>query len=232
MLRVRLSRIAGETPRGVLDSPLYLPAVLGDFTVAEEASHTEYETHRAGRFSVAAGGTATARQLRTVDLQALTIDWQASWATWTDPREVMNELSAVLRSRRPCELFAIQQWGAPSELRMHVTLRRLERTLRPGEADTRYWSIAISEWRNPRTRRASADSPRARWPKTYALKAGSAFTSVTLMDLSETFYGYSGGWSVIGGANGLAAWGPRSPISRSGLFHVGSQLVIPAPLTP
>lgn len=227
-LRVRLSKIAGETPHGVLDQPLYLPAVLGDFTVVEEASFEEYQTHKSGMFAAAAAGPATARQLRTVDLQALTIDWAAPWAVYTDPRDVMNELNAVLRSRRPCELFAILNWGDPSELRMNVNLRRLERTLRPGETDTRYWTIAISEWRNPRTGRQSADSPgKPRFPTT-----GKITASTTLQDLSSSFYGDATQWRLIGGANGLAAWGPRTAIIKSGLFRVGSKLIIPAPLTP
>jgi nucleoid-associated protein YgaU len=226
-LRVRLSRIAGETPHGVLSTPLYLPAVLGDFTVVEEASFEEYQTHRAGAFAAPAAGPATARQLRTVDLQALTIDWAASWATFTDPREVMNELNAVLRARRPCELFAITRWGDPSELRMNVNIRRLERTLRPGEADTRYWTLAISEWRNPKGGRRSTDPPRKdRFPKTAALAS-----STTLQDLARTFYGDETQWRLIGGANGLAEWGPRTAIIKSGLFRKGSKVTIPAPLS-
>lgn len=223
-LRVRLSRIPGETPRGILDKPLYLPAVLGDFTVVEEASFEEYQTHRAGMFSAPASGPATARQLRTVDLQALTIDWRAPWVTYSSPRHVMNTLNAILRSRRPVELFAIRRHGDPSELRMHVNLRRLERTLRPGEADTRYWSIAITEWRNPRTRRRS-DHESLNFPLSIQIDK-----KTTLHSLAARWYKDSTQWRLIGGANGLDAWGPRTAIVKSGLFKAGQKVIIPAPL--
>jgi hypothetical protein len=229
-LRVRFSRIPGETPRGILDTPMYLPAVLGDFTVVEEASFEDYRTHKAGEFSAPAAGPATARMLRTVDVQAITIDWAAPWATFTEPREVMNTLNAILRSRRPVEMFAILTWGNPSELRMDVNLRRTERTLRPGEADTRYWTLAITEWRDAKSKRRSTDDPsKPRFPTTLQItKAGK---NMTLQDAASMMYGDATLWRQIGGANGLAAWGPRTPVIKSGLFKVGDKLIIPAPIT-
>jgi hypothetical protein len=221
-LRVRLSRIPGETAKGVLRSPVYLPVVLGPFTVSEEASHFEYDTHRAGQFSVPAQGPKTARSLRDLGLDTLTLDWQASWLDYTDPRRFMNAVNDVLRARSPVLLLATLQFGDPEEFRAPVTLRRTTRELRPGEADTRYWTLEVREWRNASLSRRTADPKNDRLPARHHLTATDTWSS-----LAQKYHHTSMTWRVIAKKNGLPQWGARTPIVNSTKFKVGDIVTIP-----
>lgn len=223
-LRIRLTRIPGITAKGVLAKPLYLTP-LGPFSVSEEASHREYETHRSGQYSIPAQGPATARMLRDAGpIETMTIDWDAPWMIENnDPQEVKAELGAVLRSRKPVELLAIMKLGqGPEELRMYVTLRRSTRELRPGEADTRYWTIEIREYRKNEMDRKSADAANDRLPRTVTLHTGD-----TLESLAARWHGSPNSWRSVGNANGLRAWGRRTPIVNSSRFKAGDRFKIP-----
>jgi hypothetical protein len=185
-LRVRFARIPHETPKNVLRHPLYLPVTLGDFTIEEEFEHRDYTTVGAGEFSAPAGGPATARRLRTTDLETLTIDWH-KYARWlTNP---------------------------------HITPgRRVTRTLKPGEKDTRYYTLEIKEWRdNSLTRRKAKEGPRT----------ATLFASTTLYDLARIFYGSASMWREIARANGITNWGPSTPLVQSKRFVIGDKLTIP-----
>lgn len=222
-LRVRLSRIAGVTAKGVLVEPLYLPVVTGAFTIVEEADHFEYDTHRSGQYSVPAQGPPTARKLRDLPIDALTLDWEAPWLVeWRDPRDVMTELNAVLRARTPVLLVATLVWDTPDEWRAPVTLRRTERELRPGEADTRYWALSFREYRDNAIDRRGADPANDRLPARHVLTA-----TDTLEGLSQVYYRTAAGWRFIARENGLGAWGSRTLIWRHPRFKVGDPIKIP-----
>jgi hypothetical protein len=150
-LRCRFARIPGETPKGVLDSSLTLPAVLGNVEVTEEAQHSEYDTVSAGQFSEPAQGGSVARMLRTIELEGLTLEWDAAWLVKSgqDPDKVRGTLLAILRSKKGVEILLTMP-GEPTaspELRMFCTFRSVRRTMRQQENDTRYYNIAIKEWR-------------------------------------------------------------------------------------
>lgn len=224
-LRVRLSRARGLTKKGVLNEPMYLPVVLGPFNFTEEALHEEYQTVSAGQFSVPGQGGATARQLRDLSLETLTLDWKARWLIeYKDPQDVRRELNAVLRAKTPVELLAILRWGGgPEELRMLVTLRSLSRELRPGEADTRYYSLALREYRKTVADK-KADSRFDNLPTRHRLTADDTLTSLALR-----YHHTALSWRSIRSANGLSTWGPRTPLWKHAKFKVGDYAVIPVP---
>lgn len=232
-LRVRFSRIRGVTRKGVLERPLYLPVALGEFTVEESAEHRDYSTVAAGEFSVPASGDKTARQLRTTELETLTIDWHryARWLANTDvtPEEVREELERILRYRTPFQVLATLSLarGAPSEIRMRATLRSMRRTLRPGERDTRYFTLELKEWRDNRvTRRQHGGKGHGHKHK---LPTTAELTGATsLWSLARHFYGSaSPEWRAIARANGIRHWGPKTPLVRMRRFKSGDKVKIP-----
>lgn len=224
-LRVRLSRARGLTAKGVLREPLYLPVVLGPFGFTEEALHEEYQTVSAGQFSVPGQGGSTARQLRDLGLETMTLDWKARWLIeWKSPTVVRRELYAILRSRTPVELLAILRWGGgPEELRMLVTLRSLARELRPGEADTRYYSLAVREYRKTGADK-QADSRSDNLPTRHRLGPDDTFSS-----LAQKYHHTSVSWRSIRDANGISNWGPRTEVWKHAKFKIGDYVKIPVP---
>lgn len=231
-LRVRFRRLSGITPKTVLRDPLYLPVTLGEFTVDEVAEHRDYTTVAAGEFSTPAAGPPTARSLRTTTLDTLTIDWHR-YARWLvnprlSPAAAKRELYRILRYRRPFEVLAILQLGGgqPEELRMKATLRAINRTLRPGEADTRYYTIELKEWRDNTVERTGRGGGRDTLPTTATLTA-----ETTLHSLATHFYSSAPEWRLIAAANGITSWGPGTPLADSRRFKVGDKVKIPKPVT-
>lgn len=226
-LRVRLSRARGLTPRGVLDSPIWLPVVLGEFTVGESADHTDYDTHRAGEFSTPAQGGGRARKLRTTDLEMMALDWDAPWLQWyRHPDGIKRELKKILRSKAPVKLLAqnrLQGGSDGDELRMLVTIRDTQRTLKPGEADARYWQLEIKEFREHSVRRLQSEEGRGYLlPTKHILR-----DSDTLMELSQRYYGFHWGWRTIADANNIKNWGGETPIVKHDRWKNGDMLTIP-----
>jgi hypothetical protein len=234
-LRVRFSRIPGETPKGVLTTALYLPVVIGEsFSVSEEAAFTDYETVGDGEFSQPRGGSSTARNLRTLDdVETLTLDWAryARWMTNPDVTETQlrRTLYGILRSRRPFEILATLQLGAGAEeLRMKATLRSVARTLKRGETDTRYYVLGIKEWREDSVERKGQKAA-----KGGDLPAKKKLTaSTTCYSAAREFYdlhevSLAGAARAIRQANGLGSWGLNTPIAQAKKFKVGDSIKIP-----
>lgn len=227
-LRVRFSRASGLTASGLLRRPFYLPVVIGEFTVEEDFPHREYDSHRLGQFSVPGQGGKRSRQLRTTDLEMLTIDWRARWLTeWEDPRTVQNRIIALARSKTPFEVAALLQWGEPEELRMLATIRNIRRTLKPGEADTRYWVIQLNEYRKHGASRRTAGAGKGgvSLPTKHKLRETDTFVS-----LARRYYG-TNEWRHIAHANGLAKpsspWGGDTAIVKHSRYKVGDFVKIP-----
>lgn len=227
-LRVRLSRAVGLTPGDVLVPPLYLPVALGEFSFDEEFSHSDY-LGPFGEFSQPAPGGPTARSLRSSDIETLTLDWEAPWMTggFTDPQEARRVLYRLARSKRPFDLLATVQFGRPEELRMRATIRGISRVLRPGEADTRYMTIRLREWRDNRVRRLSSLQGRdrntgGRLPASHPITARDTLHSIT-----RIYYGSTGGWRDVANANGITNWGPGRPLVEMGRFKAGDKIVVP-----
>lgn len=226
-LRVRFSRIPGHTSRDTLSEPLYLPAVLGEFALDEEGAHTDYETIDAGEYSVPRFGEGRSkRRLRSSDLEALTLYWPASWLhpTQQDPDDVEAALFRILRSREPVQMLArIHQIGWDDAIvRMKVTFRSVRLVVKPGEADTKYWSVPVKEWRARGVDRRGPSDRGVKLPTSHRLDGND-----TLESLSKRYYGSKEGWRTIALANGLKKWGRATPLVESKRYKVGSSIKIP-----
>jgi len=233
-LRVRFTRIPDVTAKGVLESQMYLPVILGEFSHEEAADHRDYSTVAGGEYSVPAPGPRSARLLRTTDLETLTLDWYryAQWlvARGRSPSNVRTQLYEILRTRTPFQMLAIlDNAGGNEELRMKATLRSIRRVLRPGERDTRYYTLEVKEWRdNSLTRRARGTKGGKSAGRKRALPTTATLTDKTsLRSLARYFYGTEAEWRPIANANNLKNWGPGDPIYKSSKFRVGDKIKIP-----
>lgn len=235
-LRCRLTAIPGETPKGILSKPMTLPALLGNLEVEEEAQHSEYTTVSAGQFSQGAQGGTTARMLRSLSLEALTLTWDAAWLVEADVEEsdVRGALFAILRSKKPVEMLVTldEDVSADAELRMDVTFRSVRRVIRAKEVDTRYYTLTIKEWRDPSTKRRGSSKqgrkPGVRFPTTTKLKSAS-----TLSSLAQEFYGRADYWRDIRDANGISKkFGQNTPLVSLSRFKVGSTIKLPRVTAP
>jgi len=225
-LRLRVTSIPGLTPKAILRSPLYLPVVLGpDFEIDEEALHTDFETVGAGQFSSPAGGKH-APQLKSLDLETLSLAWDASWLVYPDttPDEVREELKDILDSRKPVELFAhVGPHGEAEELRMWATLRSLRRILRHGENDTRYFSMEWKQYRSPVIPRRAANSY-SNLPTTHTLDKDD-----TLRSIANRYYGTEAMWQFLASQNGIKNWGGDDPLVKMNRYKVGDKIKVPVP---
>lgn len=230
---VRFSPIRGVTPKSALAKKIWLPATLNTVSVAESALHNEYDTISAGHFSQPAMGPASARQFRTTSLDSIVADMDAPWFVTVnqDPYDLRVRLSEILRHRKPVHLLATfhPHPDTHPEIDMYVTFRSISKDVRVGERESRYLTIAISEWRDPiAQRRAHAESrSRGKWqapPTTHVIAA-----SDTLGRLAYLYYGRYADWRYIRDANGISKrFGQLTPIAvLGGHFNIGKKLKIP-----
>lgn len=227
--RYRFARIPGVTPKALLPVPFYLPVALNELTVEEDLIHSDYDTVSAGEYSVAGPGGLAVRKLRTADLETLTIDWHR-YARWLSnpaatPAQVQAKIIALARGKHPFELLIVQGvyfgLGTPEELRMNITIRHLTKVAKPGEADTRYWTLQIKEWRDNGTgRRGIGSAPHL--PTTHLLTEKD-----TLQSLAKHYYGAYGAWRTIANANGVRNWGPTTELVKLAKFKIGDKVKIP-----
>lgn len=227
----KFQAIKGETPKGVLDSPLRLPAVIGNITAEEESNHSEYETVADGQFSQAQQGGGNARMLRALDgLEAIALNYDAPFLVETgqDPADVKNRLTAILRSHKAVEMMLVPRFGDAPLLRMYVTFRSVREELRQQENDTLYFVVSIKEWRNPSVERKgsthkAARKPGVQFPTTKKLDAND-----TLHSLSNDYYGSYEFWRDIRAANGITPkFGQSTPLVQLPRFKVGSVIKLP-----
>lgn len=231
-LRVRFSRIGGETPKHVLaHGPLWLPATLGDWSFSEEAlDFRDYMTIGEGEFTQAPGGDGEARKLRTTSMEALTVRWDAEWLVehnGRSPHDVYEDLRKIIRSHAPVEMLVSLSLAHRPELRMDVTLRSFERELRHGQPGIRYYTLDWKEWRGARARRRTHSPEESRHrgkklPTKHPINEGT-----TLHRLSRLYYGTEVAWRTIAQANGIKGWGPDSFLYKMGRYKVGDEIKIP-----
>ena len=226
-LKVRLTAIPGVTPRAVLADSIYLPCQLGDFTVDEEFGHTDYLT-ATGEYSQPEIGGSDSRRLRTTSLETITVDYEAAWVTSPASRmvtsqEVRRALSDIGRSKRAVELVIFTvDWR--DELRMNATLRTMSRSIRGPEADARYTTLAVKEWRENSIDRLNASLPAAsELPRVHTLTK-----TDTLYTLADRYGVTSSDWRAIAAANNLSNYPPSALLIKAKGLDEGSKLKIPA----
>lgn len=232
-MHCRFSRIHGETPRGVLHTPLWLPALLGPLSDTQDYSQgfTDYTTVSAGQFTTPPAGDRNARFLRTVEnLGSLVLWWDAPWLIehGQNHNSVERALYRIQESKRPVEMLltlSLKHKAIP-HLRMDVTLRTITRELREGEPDTHYLTLGISEWRDPSVERRGRGEGRkagVRLPTTKRL-----LNTDTMASLSMEFYGSYKHWRWIRDANGLShKFGAHTIIVYNTRFQTGQKIKIP-----
>lgn len=228
-LIAKFSRIPGVTPKGVLDSPLRLPAVLNSVAIEEESQHSEYDTVSAGQFSQGAQGGSVARKLRGLDLEALTLDHDAAWLVESgqDPDEVKATLYAILRSHEAVEMMLVVKFGESEPLlRINCTFRSVREELKPQEIDTLYFVLSIKEWRDPSVERKGEKEgrkPGVKFPTTKKLDSND-----TLNSLAHEYYGRYEFWRDIRDTNGITKqFGQSTPLVQLARFKVGSTIKLP-----
>lgn len=226
-LRVRFSRLPGETPKTMLRAPFGLPVILNDFGYEEDAEHAEYRTIRFGEFSQPVGGVGFhGRSLRRLDLETLALDWDAPWLAHAgySLEDVQSTLTAILRSKRAFRFGARLYSGTgPFELQMNATLRSVRPTRKPGERDTRYYTLSLAEWRDPSVRRRGENPAQTKLPTKHKLTATDTFNS-----LSKRYYGSYKGADFIRRRNGVGSFGDSTPIVKTRKFKVGDKIIIPS----
>lgn len=231
----RFGPIKGITPTSVIDHRIWLPAVLNTFTVAEDKLHNEYDTLSAGQFSQAATGGQNAPRLRTSSVDSILVDWDPSWivASGQDPSQLRSSLYKILRSGKPVHLLATFHPHPPPhpEFDGHVTIRSISKDVRSGENESRYLTLAISEWRDPSVKRRrhnpKDDVSRKHGvvlPTTHRLTADD-----TLSNLSYEYYGRYDRWRNIRDANKMPKKiGAKDLIVRlGGKWKIGAKIKIP-----
>lgn len=164
-LRMTLRRCR-YTKKGVLANPLrFQIAPLDEFGWDVTYNWTDYETISQGQFTSRGG-----RQLRTLNVSTLAMDWSAPWAVVqsSDPEPEDYYASASGPWRVADRLDNLVSQGTPMllvvtnpdlyqqpDVRMIVTLRSASLRERAGEPDARYFDLSFTEYRVPKVARRS-----------------------------------------------------------------------------
>ena len=158
------------TKKGVLKQPLrFQIAPVDEFGWDATYAWNDYETISAGQFTRRGG-----RQLRTLNLTTLAVDWSAPWAVVQrgGPEDPLDDEDYYSSAGGPWKvakrLDALVQRGTPMllivknprlysepDLQLIVTLRSANLRERAGEPDARYFDLGFTEYRAPKiTRKA------------------------------------------------------------------------------
>lgn len=225
--RVRLTKLRGQTAPSVLRAPLYFPALLGEVTIPEEFAHNDFETQQGDFSTPAPNADGTTQKAREFDLQTLRLDDDPPWLVefGLNHEHFVSELENIGRWRTPFQMLVVTQFGEVPEVNADFTLRRLEKTLKPGETDTRYLTLTVHEWRSGERTDGSTWVNGRLLPTTAKLKAGDTFKS-----LAKTYYGSTKDWRIIRNANGFKRMGGTTPIVSAPHWSVGDTIQIPNPL--
>lgn len=163
------------TKKGVLRQPLKMPiAPLDQFGWETTYGWTDYETISQGQFSRPSG-----RQLRSLNLSTLALEWIAPWAatqavetedmedddlnlidedSWGDISEIgaagiARQLDRLVAQGTPVRLTVRHPQRPRPEINLIMTLRSASLQERAGEPDARYFELSFTEYRVPQVAR-------------------------------------------------------------------------------
>lgn len=225
-VRVRMSKIRGETNSAVLHAPLRWPAVLNAITIAEEFPHADYDTEQGSFSTPAPNADGSTQAPQEFDLETLRLDADAPWLVefGLNHELFVDELEQIGRWRTPFSLLVVTRYGQRPEFHGDATIRRIEKTLKPGEADTRYITVGFKAWRSGARTDGTAWVNGRLLPTTIKLKSGDTFRS-----LARKYYGSATDWRIIRNANGFKRMGGDTPIVNAPHRSVGDKILIPNP---
>ena len=231
-LMARIAPIHGETPRRILRTSFYLPAIMRGFGWGTSFAHTEYTTLRDGEFSQPALGGRGAPDLTTVDdMESLTVVWNPEWLA--APEEVWGSvrtrLERIGEAKVPFELMVkprhLRNNVAQREtllLLVNVTMRSLHVEMREGEPDTLYFTIGLREWRKAGVLRLGAG--KAQDAQSHVLDDDDTLNSLAM----KYFHSY-GAADAIARANSITNWGRDTPLKKHPRFkRRGAKVKIPS----
>lgn len=156
------------TKKGVLKEPMrFQIAPVDEFGWDVAYAWNDYDTISAGQFSRRGG-----RQLRTIQITTLAMDWSAPWAVVQTgrrerprdeddyygraggPWKIAKRLDNLVTQGTPLLLIVRnpQLYKAP-DVQMIVTLRSANLRERAGEPDARYFDLGFTEYRVPKISR-------------------------------------------------------------------------------
>ncbi|HXI94950.1 MAG TPA: hypothetical protein VNG04_02385 [Candidatus Acidoferrum sp.] len=222
-VHARLRAVHDLTPSSVLREPLLLPVVIGEeLSIDEEYLWEDFTTVASGEHSSPSPGNS--RPLARLTGETMSLTWNPRWLANPDvnPEQVRRELLRIGRRRAIFDLLLVNKPGADfAEFSGYATIRRISSALKRGEADSRYYTLDIVEYR-PMSAGRRKHRYGTRRPTTHALDAND-----TLRSLARELLGNEGYWRKIAAANGLTHWGSNDPIVDSKRYKVGDRIKIP-----
>lgn len=226
-LRVRLSRAAGYTAKGLLETPFrFQVPPMEEFSQQYAFDHSEYTTLKSGMFT-----RPTSRQLIQIQFQTMFLDYNVEWEAWhtkDSPIDATRDLRRLVNTGTPFRLFVRNPalWADEKpDVDMLAVLKSLTVSEKAGEPDARYVDVAFQEWRPPevikrkqlgKKTKDKQKRPGRSQPKTPATvwvhpsgecntrnKKWTASKPVTLNGLAVYFYGRSAYWRTIARKNNI-----------------------------
>lgn len=222
-LHVRLRHVHDLTPAHLLREPLLLPVMIGEeLSIDEEYPWEDFTTIGSGEHSSPAPGRARPQARFTGE--TMTLAWDARWLANPEinPEKVRRELLRLGRHRAVFDLLVVNKPSADfAEFSGYAAIRRISRSIKRGEADSRYYAIDFAEYR-PMTVGQRKHKFGTKRPTTVVLDKND-----TLRSLAREHLGNEAYWRNIAEANGLTNWGSNDPIVESKRYNVGDRIKIP-----
>jgi hypothetical protein len=224
-VNVWLQPIPGLTPPGIfggkspghpLGAPFQFQCPPLD-TLGEDgsANHNDYSTVSSGQHSSFVG-----RDLRTVQLQTLFVDWQPSWslihdANWRpNPRKAVDELCRIRDRGKPFHLLAHQPGlNDVYDINYAATLRSVHWEARAGEIDGYYVTLQFSEFTTPHINEFLAGSRHHPHLPASMTVAHLPANRNTLAKMAKFYYGDPSKARLIATKNGITNIGNNTVIT-------------------
>lgn len=184
--------------------PLVLSCVINDLDATEDAEIRDYSTVADGDYSQSPGSKDSHKPI-TFALDLLVSSVPQTFMGAVDVVSTEERVRTILRSKSPIALLIQDDTvGSAPELQFGaafsngITMRSLLRSRKSGTPNAVWFTIQISEWRNPGAVVSTIAKNGSDLPTAFKLKKGS---TTTLTALSKQFYGNATDWKLILNAN-------------------------------